>query len=130
MANVTYYIYDKITGVGQGIESRPKNDCNIQLSPTQEKTLKKFDAKIELFQNGKVVGKKDPIVKMSQDAKGVLLENLENPTRITITGNGTTFHRVITDGAYQFSIDTPGDYVVKCESDVELPIEFMVTIPK
>ena len=67
-------------------------------------------------------------IKMIQDEKGVLLENLENPTRIVITGNGESFHRTITDGAYQFLIDTPGNYVIKCESDVELPIEFKVKI--
>ncbi len=56
------------------------------------------------------------------------LENLENPTRIIITGNHASFHRVITDGEYEFSIDDPGEYLIKCRSDVEQPIEFKVTI--
>lgn len=59
---------------------------------------------------------------------GTKLENMPNPTMVTITGNGATFRRTITDGTYQFTIDMPGEYMVKCESKVELPIEFKITI--
>ena len=56
------------------------------------------------------------------------LGNLSNPTTIEITGNHSHFRRVITDGEYEFSLDVPGDYLIKCESGVELPIEFKVTV--
>lgn len=58
----------------------------------------------------------------------ISLTNIPNPTTVTITGNYTTFRRDITDGEYEFSIDVAGKYTVKCDSRVELPIEFKVTI--
>ena len=58
----------------------------------------------------------------------ITLSNMPNPTRVRITGNGDTFIRNITDGSYAFSLDITGSYIIKCEADIELPIEFQVRI--
>ena len=56
------------------------------------------------------------------------LENMPDPTMIEVIGNYSRFRRIITDGEYEFSLDTPGNYKIKCDSGVELSIEFKVTI--
>lgn len=124
MANITYYIYSKSDGHGIGIESRPKDDCLINLEPNQAKTLVNFDFFTQLFLNGMVIDK--PASKIT--LTGTKLENLPNPTTVTITGNSATFVRTITDRAYEFTVDVPGEYMIKCESRVELPIEFKINI--
>lgn len=48
--------------------------------------------------------------------------------RIRITGNGQSFYRNVTDKSYEFLLDTPGNYVVQCESDVQLPITFNLRV--
>lgn len=127
-----YTIFDKTTGKHLCVMGIPKSDGLPKLKKTEIYLPGKYKNKVvfvnEESQAISLHDKSISSVKMSQNEQGVLLENLENPTRITITGNGATFHRVIIDGTYQFSIDIPGDYVVKCESDIELPIEFKVKL--
>ena len=124
MANIVYYIYEKISGAGVSIESRPKYDCVINLDDGYDKTSIKFDFNTQLFDGVKVKNKQPSKITLT----GTKLENLPNSTSITITGNGAIFRREIADGTYTFSIDIPGEYIIKCESRTELPIEFKVTI--
>lgn len=124
MANIVYYVYEKISGAGISIESRPKGDCIINLDEGQDKTLAKFDFDTQLFDGVKVNDK--PFSKII--LTGTKFENLPKPTTVTITGNGAIFRETIEDGEFEFSVDVPGKYTAKCESRVELPIEFEVVI--
>lgn len=59
----------------------------------------------------------------------VILSNIPSAgARIRITGNGQSFYRNVTDKSYEFLLDTPGDYVVQCESDVQLPVTFNLRV--
>lgn len=78
--------------------------------------------------NGKIIDKPTSKIIFTGTKTGTKLKNIPNPTTVTITGYGTTFKRVITDGTYKFSVDMPGEYTVKCEPGIELPIEFKVTM--
>ena len=78
------------------------------------------EIKNKLFVNKVLIDKPESKITLI----GTKLENLPNPTTVTIAGNGATFRRTITDGIYEFTLDMPGEYMIKCESKVELPITF------
>ena len=78
------------------------------------------DHKNKIYLNGQIIDKPKSKITLT----GTKLENLPNPTIVTISGNGATFRRTIKDGVYEFSIDEPGNYAIKCESRVGLPITF------
>lgn len=82
------------------------------------------DHKNKIYLNGQIIDKPKSKITLT----GTKLENLPNPTIVTISGNGATFRETIEDGEFEFSVDVPGEYVVKCESKVELPVEYKVVI--
>ena len=128
-----YTIFSKKSGKNLRRISKPRSDGSPGLNKDEiffpgEISPDKILSINEKPQAISLRDKPESSIKMSQDAKGVLLENIENPTMIIITGNHASFRRVITDGEYEFSIDEPGEYLIKCESEVELPIEFKVTV--
>lgn len=123
-----YTIFDKITGAMTRQISKPKNDGppvvsgnEIYLKGDNCKNIVVFDERSQA-----VVLYDKP--KSSITLTDTKLENLPNPTIVTISGNGATFRETIEDGEFEFSVDVPGEYVVKCESKVELPVEYKVVI--
>lgn len=94
------------------------------LIPSDGEIIVKGDHRGKILVGGQIIDK--PVSRIT--IIGTKLNNLPDPTEITIKGNGAIFRRTITDGVYEFSIDVPGEYTVKCESKVELPIEFKINI--
>lgn len=83
--------------------------------------------------DGEIINKPESsIVLVNSEATAetgtIKLVNVPNPTEVVITGNHTTFRETIEDGGLEFSLDVAGEYTVKCESKLELPVEFKVVI--
>lgn len=123
MGNKTYTVFSETTGERLRVSSRPKNEGP---PPIKAGTVcvEGFLENTKLYVDGKIVDKSASKIILT----GTKLKNLPNATEVTITGNGATFRRTITDGIYEFTLDMPGEYMIKCESGIELPIEFKVTI--
>lgn len=120
-----YTLIDEATGLVLRKRRKPDGEGEPELKPGQIYIVgHDIDARTQLYLDGQVVNKQIPQITLT----GTKLENLPNPTKVTITGNGASFHKTITDGTYEFSIDVTGKYTVKCDSRVELPIEFKATI--
>lgn len=86
-----------------------------------------------IYRNGEIISKPESnIILINSEATAetgtIRLTNIPNPTEVMITGNHTSFRRDVTDGEYEFSLDVVGEYTVKCDSKIELPVEFKVTI--
>lgn len=113
-----YSIFNKHTGQLMYVTGMPKSTGTPQIKDDQIYIEGKYSGKVLI--DGKISDK--PASKITM--MGTKLENLPKPTVVTISGNGATFRRIITDGTYEFSIDVSGRYTVKCESKVELPITF------
>lgn len=112
-----YTIFNTVTG-RKRVVLKPRTEGSPTLSDDEIFVEGKHNDKILV--DGKIADK--PASKIT--LIGTKLENLPNPTTVTITGHGATFRRIITDGIYEFSIDVPGKYIIKCESRVGLPITF------
>lgn len=124
MANKLYSIFSS-DGTHKCNLSTPELDP--QLLPDEEKGEVIIEGHYDnsvIYRDGKIIEKPESNIILT----GTKLENLPNPTKVIITGNGAAFRETIEDGEFEFSIDVPGEYTVKCESRIELPIEFKVTI--
>ena len=117
-----YSIFNKKTGALKCVIGIPKGLGPPKVSDGQ--IFLSGDHKGKILVGDKIIFKPKSKITLT----GTKLENLPNPTTVTISGNGATFRETITDGVLRFNIDTPGEYLVRCESDVELPAEFKVTL--
>lgn len=86
-----------------------------------------------IYRDGEIVEKPESSIALvnseaAAETGTIKLTNMPNPTAVMITGNHTTFRESIEDGEFEFSLDVAGEYTVKCDSKIELPIEFKVTI--
>lgn len=127
-----YTIFSKETGVQLRVISKP-NASGPPLVTEGEIYRTGIFGRDSILVGGQVTQKPPPSITINTtQAKAsietITLSSIPNPTKIIITGNDSCFIRNITDGLYEFSIDVPGNYIVKCETDIELPIEFKVTI--
>ena len=108
-------IKDGMPNVGDGKAVKPGNHLNKILAYNNLFDRPKCSIKL-LNDNAKA------------STEYIKLADIPNPTIIEVEGNGEAFVRKITDGEYEFSIDTPGEYTIKCEPCDELPVEFKVHI--
>ena len=133
----TYSIFD-VNGAHVRTVSKPTKDGAPKLNAGEVFFEGSHEGKIAQPLKDRIEGiqlteKQPSNVKIScleeKVATGIItLSNLVNPTKVSITGNGQTFIRNVNEKSYDFMLDTPGDYVVSCESQIELPIEFKVRI--
>lgn len=116
-----YTIFSK-EGVSIRIIRKPDADGPPSLNENESYVIGNHKNKILV--DGQITDKPESRITLT----GTKLEKLPNPTEVTITGNGARFREIITDGEFYFSIDTPGKYIVKCKSSIELQKEFEVII--
>lgn len=131
-----YIIYDKLTGAGICKKTKPDSEgppFDLDLSFGEEFTYVSFDISTQLFLDGQVIEKPESKITINKTsakalAESIILSNIPNPTIFKMSGNTQTFWQIITDGICEFILDTPGEYTIICESKIELPIVFEVTI--
>ena len=125
MASKKYTVFSTITRAQLCVRSKPISDWPPCVSEDEVYREGVYGKEYILSDDQEVILAPKSAITLI----GTKLENLPIPTKVTITGNGATFRRTITDGTYEFSINVPGEYAIKCESRVELPIDFKVNIP-
>lgn len=121
-----FTIFSKTTRLPLRTIAKPNAEGAPELRSADEVFFEGFFSSKEYFldNDDKVSLKPESRITLT----GAKLEDLPNPTTVTITGNGARFRETIEDGKFEFSVDVPGEYIVKCEAKVELPIEFKVVI--
>lgn len=131
MSNTIYTIFDKNTGAQKFIWNIPSTEDVPQVGVDEIIKEGTFSSdKILLFNN--IFNKQLSKIMISgnkiKTKEYITLSNLENPTKVEIQGKNIYFEREIIDNNYEFSFDLPGEYIIKCDSQLELPIEFKIEV--
>lgn len=134
MSGTKYIIYNINTGKPRGFQVRPKGDPPHNLPQNHVCFEGDCDLITDLIINDKITPRPESSITISTSeimatTGEVKLSNIPSSgAKIRITGNGQSFYRNVTDKSYEFLLDTPGNYVVQCESDVQLPITFNLRV--
>jgi len=126
---MNYILYDKITGeilrVGvcsEDVFELQKQEATVEIMEGIANDL------VQYVFDGVVTDKVENPAEISKTimlANGVdtaIISNLPNPTTVWFDGVEYT----VTDGIFEFTVDTPGELRIRCESFPYLDKEFMV----
>ena len=126
---MNYILYDKITGEILQTGVCTPADFSSQLQVAGRALLEGIaNDMTQYIVTGTVADKVEnpaTIDKTEISADGIDVATiLDLPDFTTIWFDGTEY--VVTDGIFEFTIDTPGEYVIRCESFPYLDKEFTV----
>jgi hypothetical protein len=124
-------IYDTITGHINRISSCPASMASTQaqtgetaIEGTADDATQIIDVLTETVIDKSILP--SSINKVSILADGIdqiIISNLPNPTFISIEGEGRW---IVSDGLFEFTVDTPGEYEFTCQSPLYLEVGYTI----